>query len=210
VHIAPSEPGIAVFEPDSSRLLKKAARIGGRPGDYFLGLADDASEPFGRPVLRLGTPPSAARNALSSIVFSAAIPARNNSLFFAGRVSFVARTFRPSRTEYSDLGIVKLSRTSLAFGLVGVEAGVAADGGVAGGADLAVALGADPAMVGRLGALALRDVEALTVVAFARALPMFFVFVMESSFTRYTVYTVYTDLDPVEASREAGHGVHRR
>src|SRR5664279_1847566 len=40
-----------------------------------------------------------------------------------------------------------------------------------------------------------RDVEALTVVAFARALPMFFVFVMESSFTRYTVYTVYTDLD---------------
>jgi len=82
--------------------------------------ADDASEPFGRPVFRFGTQLRAARKVLSSIALSATIPARKSSLFLAGWVSAVARVLRPSRTEYSDFGIVKLSRTSFAFGFAGM------------------------------------------------------------------------------------------
>ena len=43
------------------------------------------------------------------------MPARNNSLFFAGCVNFWLRSFNTSITAYSDFGMVKLSRTSLGF-----------------------------------------------------------------------------------------------
>ena len=43
------------------------------------------------------------------------MPARSNSLFFAGRVSLFARCLRSSSTRYSAFGIVKLSRTNFGF-----------------------------------------------------------------------------------------------
>lgn len=81
---------------------------------YF---AEVASFAFvGRPVLRLGTRSSAARNSLSFMAFNALIPARNTALLLVGRARFAVLSFRDSSTMYSALGIVKLSRTSLGFG----------------------------------------------------------------------------------------------
>ena len=62
-----------------------------------------------------GTFASAVKNAASESAASALMPARSNSLFFAGRVSLLARCLRSSSTRYSAFGIVKLSRTSFGF-----------------------------------------------------------------------------------------------
>ena len=79
----------------------------------------------GRPVFRLGTDFSAAKNAVSCMAAIALIPARNNSVFLAGLPNFAARIFNPSSTAYSSLGKVKLSRTIFGFlsltGLGGVS-----------------------------------------------------------------------------------------
>jgi hypothetical protein len=70
--------------------------------------------PFGRPGLSVGTAARAAMKAGFGIERSAATPALSSSLFFAGWPSRAARNFSSARTEYSGLGIVKLSRTSFA------------------------------------------------------------------------------------------------
>jgi hypothetical protein len=142
--------------------------------------------PLGRPVFRLGTAPSAARNAFSPIEFRAPMPARISSLFFVGRASIAARNFRDSRTRYSDFGIVKLSRTSLSFALAAVCAaatsGFAADFGatLAGGGASVLAGAALLADVGLEGAIGLGFLAVLVVV-------MYFLSIAN------TVYTVYTD-----------------
>ena len=70
-----------------------------------------------------GTVFRAVANAASAMAASALMPALINSLFFAGMPSFAARCFSASITRYSDLGMVKLSRTSLSFlGLAGLAA----------------------------------------------------------------------------------------
>ena len=43
------------------------------------------------------------------------MPARSNSPFLTGCFSSAARNFKSSSTRYSDLGMVKLSRTSFIF-----------------------------------------------------------------------------------------------
>lgn len=69
----------------------------------------------GRPVLIAGTAFKAAKNAKSDMAASALTPARINSLFLAALASLPARCLRSSRTVYSALGMVKLSRTSFGF-----------------------------------------------------------------------------------------------
>src|SRR4051812_35755450 len=69
----------------------------------------------GRPVLMAGTCSSAARKAASDSAANALMPARSNSLFLAGRVSWAARSFNWSSTRYSGFGMVKLSRTIFGF-----------------------------------------------------------------------------------------------
>ena len=67
-----------------------------------------------------GTAASAALNVSSGIAASALIPARNSSLLRAVWPRSKDRCLSDSRTVYSPLGIVKLSRTNLGFfGLVG-------------------------------------------------------------------------------------------
>lgn len=101
--------------------------------------------PLGRPVFRLGTWFTAVSRALSLMAFNAPMPARKSSLFLTGRASAAARSFKASRTRYSDFGIVKLSRTNLCFGLTAgaavVDACAEVDFFVTGGA--LAALGAD-------------------------------------------------------------------
>ena len=63
----------------------------------------------------VGTCAKAVRKAASERLAKALIPARNNSLFFAGRVSLVARCLSASSTTYSAFGMVKLSRTNFGF-----------------------------------------------------------------------------------------------
>ena len=81
--------------------------------------AGSAASALGRPVLIDGTACKALRNALSDRPASTLSPARSSSLFLTGWASAVARSFRVSSTVYSSLGMVKLSRTSLGFLLLG-------------------------------------------------------------------------------------------
>lgn len=79
----------------------------------------------GRPVLRLGTERMAAKKLASPMEANALIPARINSVFLMGVVSFAARSFKSSKTANSGLGNVKLSRTILTFFIfTGFSAGV--------------------------------------------------------------------------------------
>ena len=63
-----------------------------------------ADSSFGRPVFRLGTLASAARNALSLIPWRAATPARSSSLFLVGRLSCVARFLQVAQDGVFALG----------------------------------------------------------------------------------------------------------
>ena len=63
----------------------------------------------------VGICPKAESNAASDRLASSLIPARSNSLLFAGRTSLIERCFSSSITAYSALGMVKLSRISLSF-----------------------------------------------------------------------------------------------
>ena len=66
------------------------------------------------------------------------IPARNNSVFFTVTLSRAARCFMASKTSYSALGKVKLSRTNFGFfSLAGFAAAVLAAGDLRTGADFA-------------------------------------------------------------------------
>ena len=65
--------------------------------------------------MMVGTSMSAANSALSLSALSTLMPARSNSLFLQGRAYVARRCFRASITTYSVLGMVKLSRTSLAL-----------------------------------------------------------------------------------------------
>src|SRR5687768_2615155 len=78
------------------------------------------------------------------------MPARSNSLFFAGRPALAARSLSACSTAYSVLGMLKLSRTSLglrafgsfAFAAFAALAGLATFAAWAGAAALRALAGA--------------------------------------------------------------------
>ncbi len=82
--------------------------------------------PFaGRPVLMVARRRSTARTAVSLNLARFATAARKISLFFAGTPAFMQRFLSRAIKAYSSSGIVKLSRTNLAFFALGALAALA-------------------------------------------------------------------------------------
>lgn len=99
----------------------------------------------------VGTAFKAALKAVSVMAASALIPARSSSLFLVGLATLAARCFRSSSTEYSDFGMVKLSRTS--FGFFSFDAFSAVAFAMAGTGCAAVTFALSGALVRGLGAI---------------------------------------------------------